>query len=232
MAETRVEISRSPEEEFEQRFRSLVRQDEWVLDAGCATGKFFATRRSNTNNYRVMGLDALHSVSQNSYVDFRVCGDVNALPFADNSFHVIYTRWLVEHLQRPALAFREFYRVLKADGRLVLFTTNLLHYYGAAAKLTPHWFHLWFNQKVRGFSDDDIFPTYYRANTRSQLDKLLLNAGFQQSAIEIILVEGAPNFLAFNLLAHRFGMCYEYFVKRFESLSSFRMNLIAIARKK
>jgi len=231
MAEMRAQVSRSPEEEFEQRFRTLVRRDEWVLDAGCASGKFFGKRQTDTNHFKIAGIDVLQAVRQNAYVDFRICGNVNQLPFADDSFDVIYARWLVEPLEHPFVAFREFYRVLKPGGSLALFTANLLHYYGAAAKLTPHWFHLWFNRRVRGFSEDDIFPTYYRANTRWRLHELLLNAGFKRSDFEIALLEGAPNVLAFNFVMHRFGMCYEYLVKRFESLSSFRMNLIAIARK-
>jgi ubiquinone/menaquinone biosynthesis C-methylase UbiE len=231
MPEMRTEVSQSPEEEFEQRFRTLVNRNEWVLDAGCATGKFSSKRPTDTNHFKLAGIDVLESVGQNGNVDFRICGNVNQLPFADDSFDVIYARWLVEHLEHPSLAFREFHRVLKPGGRLALFTTNLLHYYGAAAKLTPHWFHLWFNRKVRGFSEDDIFPAYYRANTRRRLNELLLNAGFNVSGFEIAAVEGAPKVLAFNFVLHRFGTCYEYLVKRFESLSSFRMNLTAIARK-
>jgi ubiquinone/menaquinone biosynthesis C-methylase UbiE len=231
MTQMRAEVSPSPEQEFAQRFRALIHRDEWVLDAGCATGKFSGKRQMDANHFKIAGIDVLPSVSQNSYVDFRICGNVNQLPFADHSFDVIYARWLLEHLEHPSIAFREFHRVLKPGGRLALFTTNLLHYYGAAAKLTPHWFHLWFNRKVRGFSEDDIFPTYYRANTRWRLHELLLNAGFKRSGFEIALLEGAPNVLAFNFLMHRLGMGYQYLVTRFESLSSFRMNLIAIARK-
>lgn len=231
MAEMRAESSRFPEEEFERRFRDLVHRDEWVLDAGCAAGKFSGKRQTDTQYFKIVGIDVLQSVRQNTYVDFRICGNVNQLPFADHSFDVIYARWLVEHLEHPSVAFREFHRVLKSGGRLALFTTNLMHYYGAAAKLTPHWFHLWFNRKVQGFGQDDIFPAYYRANTRWRLDELLLNAGFKRSGFAIASVEGAPNVLAFNFVMHRFGRCYEYLVKRFESLSSFRMNLIAVARK-
>jgi len=224
-------VSHNPEEEFEQRFRQLVQRDELVLDAGCGTGKFYGKRQSDTNHFKITGIDVFGRMRQNSYVDFKVCGDVNNLPFSDGSFDIVYGRWLIEHLENPTMALREFYRVLKPGGRLALFTTNLLHYYGAAARLTPHWFHIWFNRRVCGFAESDIVPTYYRVNTRWRFSKLLRDAGFQRSNIEIDLVEGAPTVLAFNFLLHRLGMSYEYLVKRFEWLSSFRMNLIAIARK-
>jgi SAM-dependent methyltransferase len=222
-------VSRSPEEVFEERFRGLVHEDAWVLDAGCGTGKF-AAKRLRGINYFVTGIDVSEVVRQNQQVDSRVAGSVSSLAFADSSFDVIYGRWLVEHLENPAAAMREFYRVLKPGGRLAVFTTNLLHYYGGTAKVTPHWFHLWFNRR-RGFTEDAIFPTFYRANTRWRLGELLAEAGFQKKNIEIELVEGAPAVLSFNFVLHRLGMGYEYLVKRFEGLSTFRMNLIAIAHK-
>ena len=97
--------------------------------------------------------------------------------------------------------------------------------------MTPRWFHLWFNRRVRGFTEDDIFPTYYRANTRRRLGEVLVEAGFERKNVEIELVEGASTVLSFNFLLHRLGMGYEYLVKRFEALTGFRMNLIAIGRK-
>src|SRR5215470_18156487 len=109
MAEMRAEVSRSPEEEFERRFRTLVHRDELVLDAGCAGGKFSGKRQSDTNHFKIAGIDVLPVVRQNAYVDFRICGNVNQLPFADDSFDVIYGRWLVEHLEHPSIAFREFH---------------------------------------------------------------------------------------------------------------------------
>ncbi|HEY2458992.1 MAG TPA: class I SAM-dependent methyltransferase [Candidatus Acidoferrum sp.] len=220
-----------PEEIFEQLFSNLVHPGDSILDAGCSNGRFAAERCSGLSRCRITGLDLLETVGQNPSVDFRVCGNVNQLPFSANSFDVIYARWLVEHLENPEVALREFHRVLKPGGRLALFTTNLLHYYGGAAKFTPNWFHLWFNRRVRGFKEDDIFPTYYRANTRWRLQKLLSSAGFRRADTEVTLAEGAPTVLAFNSLLHRVGMAYEYLVKRFDVLSAFRMNLIAMARK-
>jgi SAM-dependent methyltransferase len=228
-----VGISRpvSPEEYFEQRFRDMVRPGDFVLDAGCGNGKYSAAANTDTRSYKVTGLDNFESVRHNPILDYRVCGNVNELPFGDASFDVVYGRWLVEHLENPMAALAEFHRVLKPGGRLALFTTNLLHYYGAVARVTPQWFHVWFNCRVRKFEEADIFPTYYRANTRRRIHKLLREAGFCKPAIQISLVEGSSSVLGFNFVLHGLGRAYERVVKRFETLDSFRMNLIAIARK-
>ena len=221
----------SPEEYFEQRFRDMVRPGDLVLDAGCGNGKYSAEKQSDICAHKVAGLDNFESVRQHPFLDYRICGDVNALPFGDASFDVVYGRWLLEHLQNPTVALREFHRVLKPGGRLTLFTTNLLHYYGAVARVTPQWFHVWFNCRIRKFEEADIFPTYYSANTRWTVHRLLRAVGFSASGIEIRLMEGSSSVLGFNFVLHGLGRAYEQMVKRFEKLEPFRMNLIAIARK-
>jgi ubiquinone/menaquinone biosynthesis C-methylase UbiE len=178
----------------------------------------------------VVGLDNFAAVQKNPLVDFRSAGDVNNLPFGDRVFDMVYARWLIEHLESPAMTLREFHRVLKPGGYLALFTTNLQHYYGLAANFTPQAFHSWFNRR-RGFLEGDIFPTYYRANTRRECERLLLTAGFQAQNINIELVEGAPAVLRFNSALHALGRAYEKVVNQFELLSSFRLNLIIIAQK-
>ncbi len=219
----------APEEIFEQRLLQLIRPGERVLDAGCGAGKFFRADFAAQIPCRRIGLDIQPELRHNEKLHFRAQGDVAHLPFGDGTVDVVICRWVIEHLRQPSLAFAEFSRVLNSSGRLALFTPNLLHYYGAAAKLTPHGFHLWFNRRVRGFDEADISPTTYGANTTRRLRSLLANAGF--SRIEISPVEGAPDVLNFNPLFHRAGRIYESVVNRFDWMSPFRMNLIAVASR-
>lgn len=222
-------ITSSPEGVFEAKLRKIISPGDCVLDAGCGTGKFFSLDFAKQAGCQLVGIDLRQDLSANSEIDFGVRAELNRLPFVDGSFDVVNCRLVIEHVDFPEAVLKEFYRVLKPGGRLAIFTPNLLHYFGAAASLTPHWFHVWFNSRVRGFSEEDIFPTRYRANTRRRLRKLLLKSGFDRA--DISMVEGAPSVLAFNSLLHGMGLAYERLVNRYDFLSNFRLNIIAVAYK-
>ena len=219
----------SPEIAFEEKLKQVVVAGDRVLDAGCGTGKFFGMDFARRTGCQLVGIDVRENIGVNLGIDFGVRAELNRLPFSDASFDVVNCRLVIEHVDFPDTVLKEFYRVLKPGGRLAIFTPNLLHYFGAAASLTPHWFHVWFNSRVRGFDENDIFPTRYRANTRRRFRTLLLKSGFSRS--DISLVEGAPSVLAFNSLLHGMGLAYERLVNRYDFLSNFRLNIIAVGYK-
>ena len=221
--------SRSPGAVFEKRLRQIVRPGNRVLDAGCGRGKFCSFAFAKALGCTISGVDTSDELHDNPHLDTRIRADLSKLPFASQSFDVINCRLVVEHLLDPEPAFQEFHRVLKRGGKAAIFTPNLFHYFGAAAKVTPDWFHRWFNSQIRGFEISDIFPTYYRANTRYSLNEQLERAGFTQ--VEIALVEGAPDVLAFDFILHSLGKAYKKLVDRFDFLSAFRLNIIAICQK-
>jgi SAM-dependent methyltransferase len=219
----------SPENVFAERLQEITSPGDRILDAGCGTGKFFGFDFAREADCQLVGADLREDLNSNSGMDFCVRSELDRLPFSDASFDVVNCRLVIEHVKFPAVVLQEFFRVLKPGGRLAIFTPNLLHYFGAAASLSPHWFHVWFNSRVRGFDHEDIFPTRYRANTRRRIRKLAVESGFSRA--DVTLVEGSPSVLEFNSLLYRMGLGYEWLVNRYDFLSDFRLNIIAVAYK-
>ena len=104
----------------------------------------------------------------------RICASLDSLPFSDASFDLITCNMVVEHLPDPLTTFRELSRVLATGGTLMVHTPNTQNYLVfsniLAKKLLPRSVTLKLVQDNR--AEDDIYPTYYRANNTRALRKL------------------------------------------------------------
>lgn len=208
---------------FDRAVRRRLRPDHVVLDAGAGRGKAF-THDYKDNASLVVGLDRDPHVSENPLLHRAVLGDLARLPFPGATFDLVLAKYLLEHLERPPEVLRELRRVLKPGGHLVFHTPNRFHYVPLAARLTPHRFHVWLNEK-RG-AEGHVFETYYRANDRRTLQRLARRAGFRVQELE--LFEPKPAYLFFHPLAYRAGISYERLVSRFDRLKDLRANLIGV----
>ncbi len=99
---------------------------ELVLDAGCGSG-LTACHLAKTNGCKIIGVDISPEMIEKAslradkegvshLVEFRVA-DVNNLPFKDNSFDLVMAESITVFLDKVKV-YKEFYRVLKPEGRL------------------------------------------------------------------------------------------------------------------
>ncbi|HET7673947.1 MAG TPA: malonyl-ACP O-methyltransferase BioC [Gammaproteobacteria bacterium] len=92
-----------------------------ILDAGAGTG--FATR-ALAERYpaaQVVALDLAEGMVARASGE-RTCGDIEALPFADGTFDLVFSNLALQWLDTPRRAFEEFRRVLKQHGLLIFST--------------------------------------------------------------------------------------------------------------
>jgi SAM-dependent methyltransferase len=213
------------------RLRALIDENvktrALVLDAGCGPGRVFHYRTSRRPRF-IVGLDSSASVRENRNVNRCLVGDLEALPFPDATFDVVISAHVLEHVERPEAVFAELARVLKPGGRLLVLTPNRWHYVSLLARLLPHGMHVAVN-RARGLSEDDVFPTQYRANTAGRMRALLAKAGLELERLD--LIETEPEYLAFHPVAYAVGVAYERLVNRFDALAPLRVNIMAVARK-
>src|SRR3954447_10236537 len=113
------------------QYQELIQQHVFpgarLLDAGCGRDLEFSREFSDT--VRVIGVDLEeHLDTRNARSPYALRGNLERLPFPDAYFDVIISRSVVEHLANPQQVFREFSRVLKPGGKVILSTPNKWDY--------------------------------------------------------------------------------------------------------
>ena len=103
--------------------------DMQVLDVGCGTG--FATAGLLEHVDRVIALDQSPHQLEHAYrkfgkrgsVDFHL-GDAERLPFTTNTFDVVWSSGSIEYWPAPVRTLREFRRVVKPGGQVLVVGPN------------------------------------------------------------------------------------------------------------
>jgi ubiquinone/menaquinone biosynthesis C-methylase UbiE len=146
-----------------------IPKDASILEVGCGDGSF--TKSLAEYSWDVTAVDiSAAQIEQNAraYPEVRFLQhDVaQPLPFADDSFHVIWCSEVLEHLFDPGFALREMHRVMTPGGTLLV----TVPYHG-----------LFKDVCIALFKWDEHFtPTnpHIRFFTRNTLSQLAAGAGF------------------------------------------------------
>ncbi len=120
-----------------RQWRELIRHvlgernDLVVLDGGCGTG-VISHIIANHGQHDICAVDIseemLNTAKGNlsawaDRIEF-CCNDMSTLPYADNSFDCIISRYVLWTVVRPELVLREWQRVLKPGGKIAIIDGN------------------------------------------------------------------------------------------------------------
>ncbi|MFH0889241.1 MAG: methyltransferase domain-containing protein [Planctomycetota bacterium] len=161
--------------------------DDIILDVGCGVGYFIfdIMKRYPDVNLSFAGLDPVRSniywlnyrsQEENKTNLIGIMGGAESLPFMDDSFDMIVTSEVIEHILDKEKAINQMHRVLKPGGRLFISTPARL-----AVEFWNNFF--WLPQKIkRIFKPRKVSSTekapYDEPLTQRQLKRYLQQAGF------------------------------------------------------
>jgi len=162
-----------------------------VLDYGAGRGSFWDKVNDPKGSYLQVHLQDLRNTGvtvtagdldpivmahpcSNSQVTFQLN---KPLPFADNTFDIVVSDWTFEHIENQMQVASELLRVVKPGGWICARTTNSFSYLRLAATLIPNALHTAVLKYVQpNRKEIDVFPTYYRLNSRRALRQAFAGA--------------------------------------------------------
>ncbi len=183
---------RSSGDQLETMVRSHVAAQSSVLDLGCGRGGVVELLwrevrlaagldpdSPSLNEHRAHGMPVIRGVGER-------------LPFVDESFDLVVSLWVLEHLQEPVDTFREVRRVLRPGGHFVFLTPNMRNPLmvanrigkalpGLQRRLVPRFY---------GRDEADTFPVRYRANTVEAVRAHARASGLEVYDLRVVAAQG------------------------------------------
>ncbi len=95
-----------------------------ALVDGCGVGMYVEKLGAFTGRAHGLDIEFDRVTTAKRRADKLVCGAGEYLPYASESFDVVLSHEVIEHVQDDVLAAREMVRVLRPGGRLILFCPN------------------------------------------------------------------------------------------------------------
>ncbi|MEN6360023.1 MAG: class I SAM-dependent methyltransferase [Smithella sp.] len=218
---------------YEKTLFNQVNGAKRWLDLGCGHAilpqwRPEAEKKLTSNGCCIIGLDYdLWSLQHHRSIKNLIRGDISSLPFPSDSFDLITSNMVFEHLQEPDVQLKEIHRILRPGGKLVFHTPCVKGYWYAVARIVPESWKGWLSSVLHGRKDEDIFPAFYRINTGKRIKALAEKTGFRAQVKHIVSaaqLQIVPPLAIIELLIIKAEL-------RFKWLRSFRSNIIAVLYK-
>lgn len=132
-----------------------IKNAKSVLDMGCGEGNRLSLLvKGYQNSIEAYGVDNntyAINLAKKQFPNIRFLkNDLVKLPFGNNSFDLIYSAYVFEHLMDPEKVLRESFRILKGTGVLIIVAPN----FGSPNRRSPNSVENKFGKLFKGFIND------------------------------------------------------------------------------
>lgn len=198
----------------------LIHKDSVVLDAGCGTGNPLISKHIVKE---LIGCDInLDAIKSNVDISYGLVGDLENIVFCENTFDLIMSFDVIEHIENPLVFIKNAYKSLRKGGYLFLVMPNRNSLFGLVARLFPYSLKVKI-LKILGSSTTNTVH-YYRLNTPSSIIKALISDGFNE--IRIVMLNRLPMNPGLRMVL--FFYCQLCKIKVFHKFS---VSILLIAKK-
>jgi SAM-dependent methyltransferase len=177
---------------YAERLRSALEGGGRWLDIGCGHD-FLPPWMHGTDGtldlqrWCVTGIDMdARAIARHPGLRHRVIGTGEQLPFDDNVFDLVTANMVIEHVETPARLFAEISRILAPGGRVIIHTPNVHGYTTAITRLLPNRTLAPLARLLLGRKAEDVYPTFYRANSVTDLRRLAAGSGLEIETCDLI----------------------------------------------
>ncbi|EOY8494817.1 malonyl-ACP O-methyltransferase BioC [Providencia stuartii] len=131
-----------------------------VIDVGCGTGFFSQIIKAQGAEVTALDLSSgmLEVARQKNAAEQYICADMEALPFADQTFNVVFSNLAIQWCSDLSLALTELHRVTK-NGGVIVFTTLAK---GSLSELSQAW------ARLDGYSHVNEFLSFEQITASCQ----------------------------------------------------------------
>jgi SAM-dependent methyltransferase len=230
---TRFYFSRPEFKNGTQQFHDLVsRQIQCgaaILEVGA--GPANRTTRFLSSIGTVVGVDISDEILTNEALAEAYLYDGQRFPLANEAFDACVSNYVLEHVTKPEIHFREVYRILRPGGVFCFRTPNLWHYVTLGSWLIPNRAHNFISNRLRALGPHAhaVYPTSYRANTPRRIRSLAAEAGFRLVLLDTL--EAEPSYAKASSILFYPMMIYERVVNCSKWFGSFRSNILCVLEK-
>ena len=166
---------RSVDDLYREELLNILKENKvsnWVDAGGGNDPGIYRKDYDSIENVQLVSLDEdSNALSKNKTAHLLISCTLEKIPLKTQSADVITMRWVAEHVEEPKKVLKEFCRILKENGRLLILTPNANHFYPPIAKHFPKAYES-YRTKVCGWKSSGIHNRFYRMNRRSTLKSL------------------------------------------------------------
>lgn len=179
----------SPDDRYEMHVADTVTAGTDWLDVGCGRllfpGNMGLAAQLAARCRSLGGIDPSPNIQENTLLQHRAQCSLEAYA-PDRQFDLITMRMVVEHISDPDAAVAALGRLTRPGGKVVIYTVNKWSPVSLASAATPTAVHLAAKRILWGGEDRDTFPTAYKMNTRSALQRLMAANNFSEAAFDYL----------------------------------------------